>query len=136
MVTCPECDSNCDDGSLVSNAATCSVCDRPVYIVRDPRDRTATYAAISNSDVLELPDDVLTYTIIDQSPRSQPPRNMILEFPAGNACLIAQCSSLTQPKRKSLDKTACAVNRTVISVRLPVELMAYIRSTAKQSNGG
>ncbi|GAA5511259.1 hypothetical protein Rcae01_06775 [Novipirellula caenicola] len=136
MPTCPECDSNCDDGRVVSNAATCPVCDRPVYIVRDPRDRLATYAAISNSDSLDVPDDVLTYPIIDQSSQDQPPRNMILEFPDDNACLIAQCSSPTQQKRELLDKPAFALKRTVLSVHLPVELMSYIRSTYKPNNYG
>ena len=136
MLKCPECGSTCNDDTIADNTATCAMCDRPVYIVRDPRDCSSIYPAISNSDVLDVPDDVLTYTIIGQSPRDQPPRNMILEFPDGKACLIAQCSNPTQIKRKSLDKTACAVNRTVIFVRLPVELMSYIRSTEKQNNGG
>ena len=134
MLNCPECDSTCNEGSIVSNRVTCPVCDRPVYIVRDPRDRSATYPALSNSDVLDVPDEVLTYAIVDQSPTHQPPRNMLLEFPGGFACLIAQCSNRTQPSRKSLGKTASAINRTVVSIHLPEELMSYVRSTATPYN--
>jgi hypothetical protein len=127
---CPECDSRCESDGLDSNAVTCPVCSRLVYVVRDPRNYSAMYAAISNSDALVVPNNVLTYPIVVQSPANEPPRNMIMELSDGHACLIAQCSKPTRLKRKTLVKTASALNRDVIAVHLPLELMSYIRSAS------
>ena len=137
MIVCPEC--GCDCAGVLSpgqNSVTCVTCDRPVYIVRDPRDMTIGYGAISNSTLLDVPDDVLVHPIVDQSPIDASPRNMIIEFADGNACVIARCSNPSRTTRKSLEKTAFVLNRSVLDARLPVELMAYIRSTHNHHDGG
>jgi hypothetical protein len=94
------------------------------------------YAAISNSDNLVVPNNVLSCVIVDQSPTNEPPRNMIIEFIEGNACLIAQCSNSIRPTRKSLNKTASAVKRDVIAVQLPIELMSHIRAYKPSEENG
>ena len=61
---------------------------------------------------------------------------MILDFPNGNACLIVHGSNPSRPDRKSLEKMAFVLNRTVLSCFLPAELMSYVRANSDPQNGG
>jgi hypothetical protein len=108
-------------------------------VVKNPFDPTVEYAGISSaSGMLRwVPDDVLAHRIVDQSPPGDPPRHLIIEFDGGAAALVAQSitggSRYTSRTRKKLDKMAIALQREVLFVRLPSELMEQLRS---RSNGG
>ncbi len=136
MVVCPECESDCDNEHIDSNAILCPTCNRIVYIIRDPRDASKFYAGISNSDDLALPDCALTGRILDQSPTDETPRNMIIDIAGGLACLMVQCRKPMHPRRIAVKKTAAALQRDVVAVWLPSELMAYIRSSDPPEENG
>ena len=110
-----------------------------MFVIRDPFDSRASFPAIAEAavDTLRVPDDVLLGEIVDQSPIWDTPRNMIIEFNGGNACVIVQADTRsTRATRRSLEKTAAILNRHVLSVYVPVELMTRIRAVGDQEKGG
>ena len=104
----------------------------PVFGLRNPFSSDEVYPAICNAaaDLIDVPDDMLLGTVIDQSPVDDSPRNMILEV--GPVALILQLDSGNQQfaaqTRKSLNKTAAALQRDVLFACLPAELLDQIRA--------
>ena len=140
MIGCPVCPEHpAATINVGSNCFRCSTCNELVFAIKNPFDTTSQYAAISNAagQLNDIPDDILLQNIVDQSPIADPPRNMIIEFDDGASAIIIQPlsdkSEYTTRTRKSLDKTAFVLNRNLLHVCLPVELMDKIRTS---SNGG
>ena len=135
MVSCPVCldhvAATAEDGS---NCFRCAACNELVFAIKTPNDPSLPYAAISNASgqLRDIPDDILLHTIVDQSPIADPPRNMTIEFDDGTSVIIinplSDKTNYTKQTRKSLDKTASALNRNVLHVNLPIDLMDEIRN--------
>lgn len=103
-------------------------------MIRNPVESTLEYAAISNATgrLRSIPNDILLHKIVDQSPISDVPRNMIIEFDDGASVIIIQAMSektkYSKRTRKSLNKAAFALKRNLLHAYLPVELIDQIRN--------
>jgi len=143
MISCPVCRSSLSETNEPgTNCFRCDTCDELVFAICLPNNPNLQYAAVSNfgSQIRNVPGDILLYTIVDQSPITDPPRNIIIEFGDGASLLIIQplTDEMTYPigTRKSLVKTASALKHNVLFVRLPIELMAQIRNSNGDQNRG
>lgn len=142
MIGCPVCQNEpATTNNVGSNCFRCDTCNELVFAIKNPVDPSIQYAAISNAagQIHDVPDDILRHNIVDQSPISDAPRNMIIEFDDGASVIIIQPlsdkSKYTKRTRKSLDKTAFALKRNLLYANLPVELMDQIRNSADGENG-
>lgn len=141
MIDCPVCPGRpAAKISVGSNCFRCDVCDELVFAINNPFNGDLRYAAISNvaSLLRAIPDDILLQKIVDQSPISDPPNNMIIEFDGGASALIIQPLSeknrYTKRTRKSLNKTAFVLKHNLLHVYLPVELIERIRTSSHGKN--
>ena len=142
MIRCPVCQNEpIATINVGSNCFRCDACNDLVFAIKNPVDPSVQYAAIANAagQLHDVPDDILRHNIVDLSPISDAPRNMIIEFDDGASVIIIQPlsdkSKYTKRTRKSLDKTALALKRNLLYANLPVELMDQIRNSADGENG-
>lgn len=143
MIACPVCPDHPVAATPVgSNCFRCSSCQDLVFVVKDPFEPNREFAAVSNTktELREIPDDILTQIIVDQSPTTEPPRNMMIEFDDGASIIMIQRTSddskYGKRCRKSFDKTAFVFKRNFLHVFLPVELMEQIRAARDGGNVG
>ena len=134
MFVCPICLVGLETHSVAKhNCYRCQTCNVFVYAICDPDDYTIWYPALSNDNEkpVNVPNNVLLSTIIDQSPIKDPPRILMLEFNGKSACLYAGPSSDSDKFSKrwcrKAEKTAFIFERQMFLTKLPLELMDRVR---------